>query len=70
MLSVKARAILKDVLLVGAVFAVISGAYFGLAVAERYRALTQAYIAQSQQLIQILERENGKAQASAGEPGS
>ena len=57
-MSQKARSFLKDVLLVGGVFAVLSGAYMGFGVAERYRALTQAYIAQSNQLIQILERQN------------
>lgn len=56
MLSEKFKAILKDVLLVGAVFAVLSGSYYGFAVAERYRALTQAYIAQSEQIIDVLQR--------------
>lgn len=59
MLSQRARTFIKDVLLVGAVFAALSGAYFGFAVAERYRALTGAYIAQSEQLISILQQNQG-----------
>ncbi len=56
-MSEKARSFFKDVLLVGGVFAALSGAYLGLAVAERYRALTSAYIAQSEQLISILQQQ-------------
>lgn len=54
-MSDKARSFFKDVLLVAAVFAALSGAYCGFAVAERYRALTQAYIAQSQELIKVIQ---------------
>jgi len=60
MLSAKTRSVLKDIAVIGAVFASLSGAYFGFAVAERYRALTKAYISQSIELITILERQNGK----------
>ena len=56
-MSEKARSFFKDILLVGVVFAALSGAYVGFAYAERYRALTAAYIAQSQQLITILNRQ-------------
>ena len=55
MLSGRFVSLLKDVLLVSAVFAALSGAYLGLAVAERYRALTQAYIAQSEQIIKVIQ---------------
>lgn len=57
-MSAKLKSILKDTLLVGAVFAVLSGAYIGFAYAERYRALTQAHIAQSNELIKILQQQN------------
>lgn len=57
MLSGRFKAILTDVLLVGGVFAVLSGAYVGFAYAERYRALTGAYIAQSERLISILNKQ-------------
>jgi len=68
MLSQKARGLLKDVLLVGLVFAAMSGAYLGFGYAERYRALTQAYLAQSEALIQILNQQAEAAQApNAGE---
>jgi len=60
-MSAQLKAILKDVLLVGSVFAVLSGAYLGFAVAERYRALTAAYIAQSNELIQILQQNQRSA---------
>ena len=60
MLSDKARSVLKDVLVVSLVFAAMSGFYIGFAYAERYRALTQAYIAQSQQIIRILEQQGQK----------
>jgi capsular polysaccharide biosynthesis protein len=56
MLQEKTRGFIKDVLLVSAVFATLSGAYLTFAVAERYRALTRAYIAQSEQLIQVLQQ--------------
>lgn len=56
-MSDKLRQILKDSLLVAAVFAAISGAYIGFAYAERYRALTAAYIKQSEQIIAILQRQ-------------
>ena len=56
-MSEKARSFFKDVLLVGGVFAVLSGAYVGFAYAERYRALTSAYIVQSEQLIGILQQQ-------------
>ena len=56
-MSKKARSFFKDVLLVGGVFAVLSGAYVGFAYAERYRALTSAYIVQSKQLIGILNQQ-------------
>ena len=56
-MSEKARSFFKDVLLVGGVFAVLSGAYIGFAYAERYRALTSAYIVQSERLIGILNRQ-------------
>ena len=68
MLSAKTRYVLKDIAVIGAIFASMSGAYFGFAAVERYRALTQAYIAQSVQLIQILERQNGK-ETSQSVPG-
>lgn len=56
MLSEKFKSALKDVLLVAGVFALLSGAYYSFAVAERYRALTRAYIAQSEQLIEVLQQ--------------
>ena len=61
-MSEKARSFFKDILLVGGVFAVLSGAYVGFAYAERYRALTGAYIMQSEQLISILERQEPVAE--------
>jgi len=61
-MSDKLKSILKDVLLVGSVFAVLSGSYYGFAVAERYRALTRAYIVQSEQLISILNQQVGSVQ--------
>jgi capsular polysaccharide biosynthesis protein len=63
LLSDKFKSLVKDVLLVSLVFVSISGAYYGFAVAERYRALTQAYIAQSEQLIKVLQNQgSGNAQ--------
>ncbi len=56
-MSEKARSFFRDVLLVGVVFAALSGAYVGFAYAERYRALTAAYIVQSEQLITILNKQ-------------
>lgn len=56
-MSEKARSFFRDVLLVGGIFAVLSGAYAGFAFAERYRALTEAYIVTSEQLIGILNRQ-------------
>ena len=56
MLSGRFKAVLKDVLLVSSVFALLTGSYFGFAVVERYRALTRAYIAQSEQLIEVLQK--------------
>ena len=50
-MSEKARSFFKDVLLVGGMFAALSGAYIGFAYAERYRALTGAHIVQSEQLL-------------------
>jgi len=68
MLSQKARDWLKDVLRIVLVFAAMSGAYYGLVVAERYRALTQAYLVQAEALIQILNQQAQAAQAlDAGE---
>jgi hypothetical protein len=55
-MSARLKALLKDALLVSAVFATISGTYIGFAYAERYRALTAAYIAQSQEIIRILQQ--------------
>ena len=66
-MSEKARSFFKDVLLVGGVFAALSGAYLGFAYAERYRALTGAYIAQSEQLIGILNQQQAPVQEPAGE---
>jgi hypothetical protein len=60
MLSEKARQTAKDVLFVSLIFAAISGAYIGIAVAERYRALTRAYIVQSEQILEILQQQSGK----------
>ncbi len=48
---------MKDVLLVGSVFGVLSGAYVGFAYAERYRALTRAYLYQADQLATILNNQ-------------
>ena len=56
-MSGRLKAILTDVLLVGTVFAVLSIAYLGFAYAERYRGLTAAYMVQSQQLIDILNKQ-------------
>lgn len=56
-MSEKARSFFRDILLVGVVFAVLSGAYVGFAYAERYRALTEAYLAQSEQLMSILKQQ-------------
>lgn len=56
-MSEKARSFFKDILLVGGVFAVLSGAYIGFAYAERYRALTRAYIVQSEQIAEILNKQ-------------
>ena len=58
MLSDKAKSLLKDVLVVSSLFATLSGAYLGFAVAERYRALTQAHIAQSQEILRVLQAQN------------
>lgn len=57
MLSQKTRSFLKDVLLVAAVFATMTGTYFGFAVTERYRTLTKAYIVQSEYLVNILKNQ-------------
>ena len=68
MLSQKARSIAKDFLLVSLVFAALSGAYYTFAVTERFRALTAAYITQSEQLIVILNQQaNPAPQPNAGE---
>ncbi len=56
-MSEKARSFFKDILLVGGVFAVLTGAYIGFAYAERYRALTEAYIVTSERLIVILNHQ-------------
>lgn len=56
-MSDRLRQIMKDVLLVGSVFAVLSGSYYGFAVAERYRALTRAYVYQADQLATILNNQ-------------
>ena len=56
-MSEKARSFFKDILLVGMVFAVLSGAYVGFAYAERWRALTRAYITQSEQIATILRNQ-------------
>ena len=64
-MSEKARSFFKDILLVAGVFAALSGAYVGLAYAERYRALTGAYLAQSEQLISILSQQAERAQEPA-----
>ncbi len=63
-MSQRARVLLQDMFRVGLVFAVLSGAYVGFGYAERYRALTKAYIAQSEQLIGIL---NTQREALEGE---
>lgn len=69
MLSQKARGLVKDVLFMSLVAAAMSGFYLGFAYAERYRALTQAYLVQSEALIQILNQQAEKAQpvSDAGE---
>jgi hypothetical protein len=64
-MSTKLKTVLKDVLLVGSVFAVISGSYLGFAVAERYRVLTHAYIIQSERLMEILNAQNTQGGPSA-----
>ena len=56
-MSQKARQLFKDILLVGGVFAVLSGTYIGFAYAERYRALSTAYIVQSEKLIEVLNQQ-------------
>ena len=61
MLSQKARGLFKDVLLVGLVFAAMSGAYLGFAYVERYRAGTAAHMLQDEALIQILNQQAQKA---------
>lgn len=61
-MSEKARSFFKDVLLVAGVFAALSGAYVGFAYAERYRALTSAYMVQSERLISILNQQVEKVQ--------
>ncbi len=66
-MSEKARSLFKDILLVGGVFAALSGAYVGFAYAERYRALTQAYMAQSEKLISILNQQSPQVQEPEGE---
>ncbi len=66
-MSEKARSFFKDFLLVGGVFAVLSGAYVGFAVAERYRALTEAYIVTSERLIVILNHQAPQVQEPTGE---
>jgi hypothetical protein len=66
-MSGRLKTILQDVLLVGGVFAVLSGAYVGFAYAERYRALTAAYMTQSEQLIAILNRQVEELQKSTEE---
>ncbi len=60
-MSEKARSFFKDILLVGVVFAALSGAYVGFAYAERYRALTQAYVLQADELLKILQNQNSRA---------
>ena len=68
-MSEQARRILKDVAILGVLLAALSSAYYMFVIAERYRALTQAYIQQSQQILVILqqqaERENQPEQARA-----
>ena len=61
-MSEKARSFFKDILLVGVVFAALSGAYVGFAYAERYRALTQAYMLQAGELMKILQNQNPQPQ--------
>jgi hypothetical protein len=68
MLSQKTRSFLKDMLFVSVCFAVLSGAYFGFAVAERYRALTQAYLRQAAQIEQILSNAQGVPNAQESKP--
>ena len=65
-MSEKARSFFKDVLLVIGAFAALSGAYVGFAYAERYRALTSAYIVQSEKLIGILNQQNAQVQEPKG----
>jgi len=53
-LSEQARRILKDIAIVSVFMVAMSSAYYVFAMAERYRGLTQAYLAQAQQLMTIL----------------
>lgn len=64
MLSDKARRSIKDFLVIAFVFLFISGAYLGFAVAERYRAFTALHIAQSQEIIKILQAQSAKVSAA------
>jgi hypothetical protein len=68
MLSQKTRSFLKDMLFVSVCFAVLSGAYFGFALVERYRALTQAYLRQAAQIEQILSNSQGVPNAQESKP--
>jgi len=56
-MSEQARRILKDVAILGVLLAALSSAYYMFVIAERYRALTQAYITQSQQILVILQQQ-------------
>lgn len=56
-MSAKARQIFKDVLLVSAVFAAITGAYVGFAYAERYRSATKYHEQFDQEMIRILKQQ-------------
>jgi hypothetical protein len=51
---------LKDALLVTAVFALISGAYFGFAVTERYRGFTKAHLEQTEALLELIQSQQSK----------
>lgn len=55
-LSQAGKSVVKDILMVSLVFAALTGAYLGFAVAERYRALTAAYLVQSQQIMEIIQQ--------------
>ena len=62
-MSDKARSLFKDILLVGVVFAALSGAYLGFAYVERFRASTAAHKLQDDALIAILNQQAQKASA-------